>query len=248
MLNIIQITDCHLFAGLQETLKGVNTLNSLNAVVQDCCHKFPTPDLVLVTGDLSHDGSAASYRHVSSVLAELPAPLMFLPGNHDDVSVMQQQFSNGGISNERCRQMKGWNIIMLNTAMHDEEGGFLAVDELAFLDEMLQNWPEYPALVALHHPPVAVGSRWLDAIGLANSEEFFDVLDRYAQVRGVIFGHIHQAFDMQRKGVHLMGTPSTCIQFMPHDDVVALDYQKPGYRQLALHADGRVETSVIRIT
>jgi len=94
---------------------------------------------------------------------------------------------------------------------------------------------------------VAVGSRWLDAIGLVNVEEFFDVLGRHAQVQGVIFGHIHQVFEMQRKGVHLMGTPSTCIQFMPNEDDFALDHQKPGYRHLTLRANGEIETDVARI-
>jgi len=247
MLHVIQITDFHLFADPQGELKGVNTLHSLNAVVRDCRRRYPAPDLVVVTGDVSHDGSAASYQHCRGILADLAAPVMFLPGNHDGVSVMQQKFLNGRISNERCWQLKGWNIMVLNTAMAGEEGGFLAVDELAFLDEMLQNWPEYPALVALHHPPVTVGSRWLDTIALVNTEEFFDVLDRHAQVRAVMFGHIHQAFEMQRKGVHLMGTPSTCIQFMPNEDTFALDDQQPGYRRLVLHAAGRIETDVIRI-
>jgi len=247
MLHLIQITDFHLFANPQGTLKGINTLNSLSAVVQDCRRRYPAPDLILVTGDASHDGSAASYQRCRGILAGLAAPVMFLPGNHDVVSVMQQEFPGGRISNERCRQIKGWNIIMLNTAMHDEEGGFLVVDELAFLDEMLQNWPDYPALVALHHPPVAVGSRWLDTIGLVNVEEFFDVLDRHAQVRGVIFGHIHQAFEMQRKGVHLIGTPSTCIQFMPNEDNFVLDDTAPGFRWLDLHADGTVETGIVRL-
>jgi len=247
MLNIIQITDCHLFADPQGTLKGVNTLNSLNAVVRDCRRRYPAPDLVLVTGDVSHDGAATSYQQCRGILADMAVPVMFLPGNHDVVSAMQQYLPNGNISNERCRQVKGWNIMMLNTAMRGEEGGFLAVDELAFLDEMLQSWPDYPALVGLHHPPVTVGSRWLDAIGLVNVEEFFDVLDRHAQVQGVIFGHIHQVFEMQRKGVHLMGTPSTCIQFMPNEDDFALDHQKPGYRHLTLRVNGEIETDVARI-
>jgi len=246
VLRIIQITDFHLFADEQGTLKGVNTLNSLSAVTQDCRRRRPAPDMVLVTGDVSHDGSAASYRRCRDMLAGLSAPVMFIPGNHDDVDIMQQQLPGGKISAERCLQHRGWNIILLDTVMHGEEGGFLAVDELAFLDEMLQNWPNCPSLIALHHPPVPVGSRWLDAIGLANGEEFFDVLDRHAQVRAVIFGHIHQVFDRQKKGMRLMGTPSTCIQFRPYQDDFALDHQKPGYRYLKLHANGEIETEITR--
>jgi len=248
VLQIIQITDFHLFADKQGMLKGVNTLNSLSAVVRDCRHRRPAADLVLVTGDASHDGSAASYRRCRDMLADLSAPVMFIPGNHDNTTVMQQQLPGGNISARRCAQIGGWNIILLDTVMHGEEGGFLAVDELAFLDEMLQNWPDFPALIALHHPPVAIGSRWIDAIGLANAEELLDVLDRHAQVRGVMFGHIHQAFARQSNSLRLMGTPSTCIQFKPECDAFALDDADPGYRFLRLYPDGRIETEIIRTT
>ncbi len=246
MLRIIQITDFHLFADAEGTLKGINTLNGLGVVVRDCRLKFPAPDLVLVTGDVSHDGSAASYRQCRDMLAGLSAPVMFIPGNHDDVAIMQQQLPGGNISPGRYLQIRGWNIILLDTVMRGEESGFLAVDELAFLDDMLQNWPDCPALVALHHPPVAVGSHWIDAIGLANSEEFFDVLDRYPQVRGVVFGHVHQGFEGRHGPVRLLASPSSCIQFKPGCDTFALDDAGPGYRCLQLYPDGRIETEVIR--
>jgi len=246
MLHLIQITDFHLFADPQGTLKSVNTLNSLNTVVQDCRRRYPAPDLVLVTGDASHDGSAASYQQCRSILAGLSAPVMFIPGNHDDAAAMQWQLPGGNISNERHLQIRGWNVILLDTVMHGEEGGFLVVDELALLDEMLQNWPGSPSLIALHHPPVAVGSRWIDAMGLTNAEEFFDVLDRYPQVRGVIFGHVHQAFEGKHGPVRLFASPSTCIQFKPGCDAFALDDVGPGYRFLQLHPDGQIETEIIR--
>ncbi len=45
-----------------------------------------------------------------------------------------------------------------------------------------------------------------------------------------------------------MGTPSTCIQFMPNKDVFALDRQDAGYRRLTLHDNGEIETEVIRVS
>lgn len=137
---------------------------------------------------------------------------------------------------------------MLNTAVSGEEWGHLAEKELAFLDEALARHPERSALIGLHHPPVAVGSRWIDAIGLKNGDAFFEVTDRHPQVRVILFGHIHQAFTAKRKGVVLLGTPATCIQFKPHADAFCLDTSQPGYRWLELFPDGRVTTDVVRTT
>jgi Icc protein len=59
---------------------------------------------------------------------------------------------------------------------------------------------------------------------------------------------VHQQFDGVRRNGHgdlrLMATPSSCVQFLPRADDFALDDRPPGYRQLVLHADGRIDTQV----
>jgi Icc protein len=45
-----------------------------------------------------------------------------------------------------------------------------------------------------------------------------------------------------------MASPSTCIQFLPGSDGFAVDTTAPGYRWLSLHADGRIETGVQRLS
>ena len=87
----------------------------------------------------------------------------------------------------------------------------------------------------------------MDAMGLANTAEFFGILDRYAQVRAVLFGHIHQVFEQRRGSVHLLSAPSTSAQFLPATEVHVDDPVPPGYRWLVLHADGRFDTGVSRL-
>jgi Icc protein len=89
-----------------------------------------------------------------------------------------------------------------------------------------------------------MGSRWLDGIGLANADDFWRVIDAHAHVRGVAWGHVHQAYGGERNGVHLLGTPSTCAQFLPHSDRYAIDKSPPAYRRLNLHDDGRIDSAV----
>jgi Icc protein len=88
----------------------------------------------------------------------------------------------------------------------------------------------------------------MDAIGLQNREALFAILDRHPQVKLVVFGHIHQAFDRSRRGVRYLGAPSTCVQFSPNSDEFAIDAEaQPGFRLLTLYPDGNYETSVQRV-
>jgi Icc protein len=121
------------------------------------------------------------------------------------------------------------------------------VAELARLDDALSRNATVPALVALHHHPVPIGSAWMDAMGLRNAEDFWRIIDRHAQVRAVIWGHVHQNFDSFRHGVRLLATPSTCVQFAPRSADFALDRRAPAFRSLLLSDDGGVATEVCRV-
>ena len=68
---------------------------------------------------------------------------------------------------------------------------------------------------------------------------------RTTQVRGVLWGHVHQELDLTRKGIRYMATPATCSQFLPGSDDFALDTRPPGYRTLQLSSDGSIHTEVV---
>jgi 3',5'-cyclic-AMP phosphodiesterase len=99
-------------------------------------------------------------------------------------------------------------------------------------------------MICVHHHPVSMGSRWLDAVGIDNAEALFEVLDAHAQVRAIVWGHVHQCFDARRRGVRLLATPSTSAQFLPQADNFAVDARPPAYRRLTLHEDGTLDTEV----
>ena len=101
-------------------------------------------------------------------------------------------------------------------------------------------------MIALHHHPVDVGSRWMDNIGLRNREAFWAIVDRFPQVKVVLWGHIHQPLDQQRGGVRLLASPSTCIQFAAGSADFAVADLAPGYRWFELHPDGDLATDVVR--
>jgi Icc protein len=137
---------------------------------------------------------------------------------------------------------------MLDTLVAGSVGGKLAISQLQLLERALEAAPDTHHLICLHHHPVPIGSSWMDSIGLANPDALFEVLDRHANVRALLWGHIHQEFDSWRKGVRLLASPSTGVQFEPGSERFRVSAQPPGYRWLRLHDDGRLDTGVSRIS
>lgn len=245
-LELVQLSDTHLLAEAEGALLGLETRNTLRCVVELITQNHPKLDLVLATGDLSQDGSQASYEHLHQQLQPLAAPMRWCPGNHDVPTAMQAVAGSTDLVTP-VTDLGAWRIVLLDSQAEGQVSGHLSQAQLHILDQALQSAPERYALICLHHHPVAVGSRWMDDIGLQNAAELFEVLDRYTQVRALVWGHVHQEFDQMRKGVRLMASPSTCVQFEPGQERFQLASNAPGYRWLRLHADGSVETDVRRV-
>ncbi len=246
-IKLLQITDTHLGAKAGEKLLGLDTDNSLEHVVNLVRTEQPPADLLLATGDISSAGSVSSYCRYRSLTTGLATQTLWLPGNHDTVSAMLEASGDG---NEMAGivDVGDWTVIMLNSKTPGEIGGSLTPEEIDFLRAGLQQSQAGHALICLHHHPVSIGCDWLDEQQVANADQLFAVLDEFSHVRGVLWGHVHQQFDQQRNGVKLMSTPSTCIQFATDSVDFKLDRLNPGYRWLALHKNGDIETGVSRVS
>lgn len=244
--TLIQITDSHLFAEPEGNLLGLPTRESLKAVVELAALENPDACLVLATGDISQDATLESYQHFVHQIGLIDAPMRWLPGNHDE-ALVQLQAAAGADWSQPVTDLPGWRIIMLDSSVSGAVFGQLLPGQLQLLEEALRSAGERHVLVCMHHHPVPIDCRWLDNLGLRNADELFGVLDACPRVRGILWGHIHQELDVERNGVRLLATPSTCIQFAPRSDDFALDHLLPGYRWLRLHADGRIETGVSRL-
>jgi Icc protein len=248
VLNVLQITDTHLFTDSNGCLLGLNTEQSLEAVMTEVGARHLPTDMILATGDLVHDATPAAYRRVYSHLGSLGVPVYCLPGNHDEAETLRQTLPGGLLHYARQTHKGNWNFIFLNSSIAGSEGGHLDADTLQTLEHQLAADRDSHTLVCLHHQPVLMGSHWLDTMAVDNADEFFSIIDRHDQVRGILWGHVHQEFDKMRKNVRLMATPSTCIQFLPGSDRFAVDSAAPGYRWLSLHEDGRIETGIERLS
>ncbi len=243
MLEIIQFSDTHLFDDPAATLKQVNTRQTLERCIAHARTRHPAFDLVLVTGDLSHDGGQPAYQQFRRAFTGLQQPVLVLPGNHDDPALMRAVLDRRMLSG--FHQAGHWQFVLLDSMAAGEVGGRLAEDELVRLDRLLSTHDRLHTMVCIHHHPVPVGSRWLDAIMLDNAQALFSVLDRHPQVRALTWGHIHQPFHTRHGHIELFGCPSTCIQFTPREAEFSTDTRTPGYRWFALEDDGTVSTETV---
>ncbi|HKS14677.1 MAG TPA: 3',5'-cyclic-AMP phosphodiesterase [Pseudomonas sp.] len=245
-VHVVQLSDSHLFAEAQGSLIGMNTRDSLQRVVALARREQPRVDLLLATGDLSQDGSDASYACFQQLTEPFAAQARWLPGNHDDQAAMARAAEGENLL-QSVTDIGQWRVIMLNSQVVGATFGVLDSGQLSGLDQALREAPDRHCLVCLHHQPVPIDCAWMGSIGLRNADALFEVLDACPQVRALLWGHIHQEWDQARGGVRLLASPSTCIQFAPGCEDFTVSEEKPGYRWLRLHADGKIETGVSRV-
>ncbi|NLC34873.1 MAG: 3',5'-cyclic-AMP phosphodiesterase [Alcaligenaceae bacterium] len=249
---IAQLTDPHLFADPAATLLGINTNDNLQGVLEHLQRHSRGPEHLLATGDLTQDGSPEGYARFLRMARQLQLPVHALPGNHDDRAVFHHVLGSVAAP---VVELLHWRIVLLDSTIPGESGGHLGEDQLALLDALAQADDPRHVLLAMHHSPISLRSAWLDTMVIDNSAAFFAQLARYPQVRALLWGHVHQAYDGSlplphhggSRTLRLMATPATCFQFRPGSQDFSLDTVAPGYRWLTLHADGTIETEVVRV-
>lgn len=250
-VRLVQITDPHLFTDNASHLLGVNTISSLRAVLDDIIASNFAAHLMLATGDISQDYSPESYRTFVEEIKKLQLPCHYLPGNHDDPRLMHLHMQGHHIFGQKRIIIGNWQIILLDSTVRTRPGGFLSDSEMDFVEKAITICPDHYTLIAMHHNPIPAQCSWLDQHWLENGDEFLARVGQYAQVKGVLWGHIHQQLDSQYcingHSLKLMATPSTCIQFKPKSSVFALDSLQPGYRLLELGSDGSIQSTVHRV-
>ena len=246
-IELIQLTDTHIFADPEATFDGIDSSASLEQIINLAQNTHWPPDAVLLTGDLVHDPAPKAYERLAEILGTIELPVYCIPGNHDDPAMAKQILNQKNISTPGAIYFENWIVLMLDSFLPNTHSGRLDASELQFLDEQLEANKNKHALICLHHSPVSINSPWMDKMSLQNPEELFSILDKYSQVRAVLWGHIHQEFNSMHNDVQLMATPSTCVQFMPGVDHYTKDNQTAGYRHLRLFNSGELQTKVARL-
>jgi 3',5'-cyclic-AMP phosphodiesterase len=248
-IRIIQISDSHLFENPDTELLGMNTEKSFQAVVRLIKEENveKTLSLLIATGDIAQTSSVKSYARFLDTMQTFKEPCVWLQGNHDLTDSFLAPQNNAANMNVILLGTR-WVIIMMNSSCDHEIAGYFSEEELSWLTQQLAEYSDRHTLIAMHHHPIPVRSKWLDNNNLRNAEDFWMMIDQSPQVKAVVHGHVHQNLEATRGAVKVWACPSTCVQFKPHCDTFTLDDLAPGYRWLDLYNDGHINTDISRLT
>jgi Icc protein len=245
LIRILHLTDPHLFAAADGALRGTETQASLQRVLDHYKAGDWIADRVVITGDLIQDDSAEAYDRFRILMLPLNLRMHCVPGNHDVRALMRRVCCAPPFSYCAYEEVGEWLLVGLDSCQSGEAAGFLESDELNRLSDIVGKSAAKHVMVCLHHPPVSMGSAWLDTVGLENGGEFLRTLSSLGRVRLVVFGHVHQAYDEEHEGIRIIATPSTCRQFLPGSDDFAVDDRPPAYRRITLRSDGGSDAELV---
>jgi 3',5'-cyclic AMP phosphodiesterase CpdA len=233
---IAQITDTHIRMPGRLAYGKVDTTGMLEACVAELLALDPQPDLIVHTGDLVDFGLPEEYAQFKAIMAPLRAPLLAIPGNHDEREAMRAAFAH-----EDYLPTQGFlhyavergplRLIGLDTLVPGEGRGELCAERLAWLDTTLRQRPNTPTLVLMHHPPFLTGIAHMDAVGLAGRDAFAATIGRHAHVEAVLCGHVHRPTFTRVGGRPTMICPSPAHQ-------VVLDLRPEGPSAFRLEPPG----------
>jgi Icc protein len=242
---IVQISDCHLPADPGQKYRDINPHKNLKKLIRKA--KAMKPDLLLATGDLSEDGSPESYRVLRKYMNLRDTPVLALPGNHDDPEVLARFFPGSPVDTISVSEHGAWQIIRLNSCVPGRHEGQLGDRTLEDLESLLDSREQLMRMIAVHHPPISVDSPWIDKYPLLDPGPFVQLLDCHPDVKVVVWGHIHHAFETQRNGTTMLGGPSSAINSLTGVQKFTTDPAGPACRWLKLGADGNVQTGIVRL-
>lgn len=213
MITALQLTDSHLFADDNATLLDVPTNKNFYKTLERIKQQKIDFDFILLTGDLSQDGTATSYQILRDKLASLKKPIYWIPGNHDNVGIAREILSQSPLFHEKNHlQLLDWNFIFLDTTMPQQAEGHLNQEQLTALTEQLatvQGW----TVIVMHHHPLPTGTPLIDRYILQEHERFWQTIVPYSQVRLVICGHVHGGYHWEHDDIAVESAPATCLQF-----------------------------------
>ena len=237
-----------MFAHADGDLRGVVTQSSLQQVLDHYQAGDWRADRALITGDLIQDESAGAYDRFRDLLLPLNMRMHCVPGNHDIRDLMRPVCCRPPFSYCAKEEIRNWLMLGLDSCVSGSAGGEIADEEFERLDGIVATSDAEHIMICLHHPPVPMGSAWLDTVALKNGEQLLDRLQASGRVRLLVFGHVHQPYDAEHSGIRIVGTPSTCRQFEPGSEDFNVDDRPPAYRRMTLHADGSTENELIWVS
>lgn len=250
---IVQLSDLHIMGEGRLALERLETTACLEAAVDAVNALVRQPDLVVITGDITEDGTPDEYDRALPVLRKLHAPLIAIPGNHDERGPFRAAFQDFGFlpAGEADdapilfeHRLGGLRIIGLDSTVPGHHQAGFTKEQALDLKALLEASPGLPTLLLIHHPPCRCHIDWMDIPDPDWAGALKAVVEGRPEIVGILSGHVHRSFHATWAGTTVSVAPSTAHQLTLEIAEAALPrmgFEPPGFLQHVW--DGQTLTS-----
>ena len=219
-------SDTHIAADQAAISREVNMAAHLRAAVAEVRALAVPPGGLIVNGDCSLDhGPAEDYATFTELLGPLRAaglPLHFTLGNHDDREIFWSALKD---TKAATPPVASKHVSVLETArvnwflldsldVTKATPGRLGDEQRAWLAQALDARPGKPALLMVHHNPIAPAGK---KAGLVDTEELLALALPRRHVKAIFYGHTHTWRFAEQDGLHLVNLPAVAYPFAPSE-------------------------------
>jgi len=220
------LSDTHLAADRTKLGRGINMADHFTSVSRELRDLPKRPAGVFINGDCAfNSGETGDYALLAEFLKPIRAdqlPIHLLLGNHDN----RERFWDGFQAEKATkRPLTDKQAILLKTPRANwflldsleatlSTPGLLGAAQLEWLGKALDENPDKPALLMIHHNPGISGGN----IGLKDTAALFEVIRPRKQVKAYFFGHTHHwEITKDQSGIHLVNLPPVAYLFHEGD-------------------------------
>ncbi|MCP4070873.1 MAG: hypothetical protein GY742_03925 [Hyphomicrobiales bacterium] len=203
-MKIAHISDTHICLPEPE---NTDRLADLKLAVDEINLMHPSPQLVIHTGDITHNGLVEEYQAAHELLGQLKMPLYVIPGNKDRRREMKMIFGKAMKLHDDSRffqytiNQDSHRLVFLDTLDEGERLGNLCEARLNNLVQMLNEDGEKPTVIFMHHPTfdIVEAPRPFQFISHEVVAQFEKIVRDNPQIIKIFSGHSH------RYGRHKLG-------------------------------------------
>jgi len=245
-INVVQISDTHIFSDEKKELLGFCTLSRLEKVIDHILSASPTPDIVLITGDISQDETRQSYELALNRFERFDCPVYWIAGNHDNPSALNPIFRNSDkLIKLETLITQYWDFVSIDSCKRGTDDGYISTAEYKkFQSKIKKSQSDNKNIVVvMHHHPLPVNTPLLDDCMLKNGSEFLEFVNSTQQIKLIMCGHVHGEYQIKQNGLVIETCPATCFQWVKGTSTVKTENTQ-GYKMFEFKSDSYSSKSI----
>ncbi|MBF4579458.1 metallophosphoesterase [Frigoribacterium sp. VKM Ac-2530] len=266
-LRVVHLSDSHLSGDGSLHQGSVDTLAALDRVLAEAA-RVDGVRLIVGSGDLSDDGSTASYALLRDRLGAWAASregqvdVVLVPGNHDLRAGFTEVLGDGHLAHraqphgaqpdaarpvDGLSLVEGWRVVTLDTSVPRAGYGLLRPEQLDRLRGLLAEPAPRGTVVVLHHPPLPAPTTLHQSLALQAPEALAEAIEG-TDVRVVLAGHYHRHVVGSLAGAPVLVAPAVANETdvcAPHGTERAV--RGSGFLIVDLLPDGSVRSTPVRV-